>query len=125
MPNPEMSKKELHKEKPAGISELLDLAGKLYQNLLVLSKQEDPAAILEGVIQMPGEDEGVKLNANGRTYYMDVGKTKSGKPYIKLTETRMDVHTGQPVRNTIVIFEEQLKDYYLAFSRLVIKLKKP
>lgn len=125
MPNPEMSKKELHKEKPAGISELLDLAGKLYQNLLVLSKQEDPAAILEGVIQMPNEDESVKLCANGRTYFMDAGKTKTGKPYIKLTETRMDVHTGQPVRNTIVIFEEQLKDYYLAFSRLVIKLKKP
>lgn len=122
---PQIDKKDLHKDRPATITELLELAGKLYKDLIYLSKQEDPAALLEGVIKMPDEKDSVTLKASGRTYFMDVGKTKTGTPYLKLTESRIDIQTQKPVRNTIVIFEEQIKDFYLAFSRLVVKLKKP
>jgi hypothetical protein len=123
--SPDLIKEQLQKEKPATVTELLAIAEKLYTKLLALNQLEDPAAILEEVIAMPDDKESIRISAGGRTYFLDSGRAKNDKAYLKITETHLEGEERKSVRNTVIIFEEQLKEFYMAFSRLVVKLKRP
>jgi hypothetical protein len=122
---PDLSKEKPHNEKPASVSELLAIAEKLYTKLQALNQLEDPTFLIEEVIVMPDDKESVKISAGGRTYFLDSGRTKNDKAYLKITETHLEGEERKKVRNTVIIFEEQIKEFYMAFSRFVVKLKKP
>ena len=109
---------------PTTLAELVQQSEKLYKGLLLLSENEDPAALLGGTIQIPDEKESVTLRAGGRTYFLDTGKTKNDRGYLKITETHIEGEEKKPIRNSVIVFEDQLPDFYLALSRLIVNLKK-
>jgi hypothetical protein len=121
--NPEET--DINKDKPITIPDLLQVADKLYKGLLQLSNHSDPFQMLEGVIELPTETNSVTLKTPGRTYFFDIGKTKEGTSYLKITETHLNKEDQKPVRNTVIVFEEHLKEFYLTLSRLVVKFTRP
>ncbi len=116
---------DIKKENPITIPDLISVAGKLYKGLLQLSNHPDPFQMLEGVIELPIDNNNAILKTPGRNYFFDIGKTKEGASYLKITETHLNKEDQKSVRNTVIIFEEHLKEFYLTLSRLVVKLKKP
>ena len=75
------------KEKITTIDDLMATAGKLYKGLIVLSQQKHPLDIRRGVSDMNTERESEMIKASGKTYFLDIEHTKTGKPYLKITET--------------------------------------
>jgi len=108
----------------ATLAELVHQSEKLYKGLLQLGENEDPAALLGGSIELPKEKESVTLRAGGRTYFLDTGKTKNDRGYLKITETHVEGEEKKPIRNSVIVFEDQLSEFYLALSRLIVNLKK-
>jgi len=106
------------------LADLVSQSERLYKGLLLLSENEDPAALLGDVIEIPQEKESVTLRARGRTYFLDTGKTKNDQGYLKITETHVEGEDKKQVRNSVIVFEDQLPEFYLALSRLVVNLKK-
>jgi hypothetical protein len=124
---PEFSPEEtdIKKDKPITIPDLLQVADKLYKGLIQLSNHSGPIQMQEGVIELPTDTNSVTLKTPGHTYFFDIGKTKEGTSYLKITETHLNKEDQKPVRNSVIVFEEHLKEFYLTFSRLMVKLTKP
>ena len=106
---------EEKKEKVVTIDDLLYLSGKLYKQMVAFSNSKHPLEIRRGVMAMPDEGESKIIKGAGRTFFMDVETTRNGNPYLKITESRIDSLSQEPVRNTIFVFEDDL----LAFSEAV------
>jgi hypothetical protein len=112
------------KEKIITIDDLLVSAGKLYKGLIDLSQQKHPLDIRRGVSDMNTERESETVKAQGRTYFLDVESTKEGKPYLRITESHINKQNNESVRNTILIFQEDIHDFTQAFTKMAYKVGK-
>ena len=90
------------------IDELLVLAEYLYKGLINLSNQRHPLSVYKGVKNMQPNNEHEMVKASSRTYFFDIETTKTGKPYLKVTESRIDKDTKEAQRNTILVFQEDM-----------------
>jgi len=90
------------------IDELLVLAEYLYKGLINLSNQRHPLSVYKGVKNMETNNEHEMVKTSSRTYFFDIETTKNGKPYLKITESRIDKDTKQAQRNTILVFQEDM-----------------
>ena len=75
------------------IDDLVDKAQELSDGLKKLSKYKHPLDIRRGVRKgvkksMQDDRESRQMKGSGRTYFLDVEKTKEGKPYLRITESR-------------------------------------
>ena len=100
------------------IDELLELAEYLYKGLINLSNQRHPLSIYKGVKNMETSNEHEMLKASSRTYFFDIETTKDGKPYLKISESRINKETQEQTRNTIIIFEEDLFQFTGTFNTM-------
>ena len=101
------------------IDDVVLSAGMLYNELKVLSKQRNPLDIRRGVRGMKIEhNNGEMIKGSGKTYFLDIQKTKTGKPYLKITETRKDKNSGDQIRNSIFIFQEDIRLFTEAITRI-------
>lgn len=69
------------------------------------------------------EHEGGMIKGSSRTYFFDIEKTKEGKAYLKITESRLSGPEKEPVRNTIFVFPENIKDFVETLIKLGYKIK--
>lgn len=107
------------KEKVNTIDDMVVAAGKLYKGLMELSNQKHPLDIRKGVMSMYNErKDGEVIKTAGKTYFLDIEKTKTGKPYLKITESRKDSKSGDPIRNTIIVFQEDVRLFAQAINRV-------
>ncbi|MDO9546783.1 MAG: DUF3276 family protein [Pelolinea sp.] len=107
------------KESITTIDDCLVFAGKLYKGLIELSNQKYPLDIRRGVRGMVNERKGGEMiKGSGKTYFLDIEETKSGKPYLKITETRKDVKNGEQIRNSIFVFQEDIRELSQAITRI-------
>jgi hypothetical protein len=106
------------KEKIITIDDLMVTAGKLYKGLIDLSQQKHPLDIRWGVSDMNTERESEMIKASGKTYFLDIEHTKTGKPYLKITETRKDAKNGDQIRNSIIVFQEDIREFSQAITRI-------
>jgi len=90
------------------IDGLLVIAEYLYKGLINLSNQRNPLLIYKGVKNMQPNNDHEMVKASSRTYFFDIETTKTGKPYLKVTESRINTETKQQQRNTILIFQEDM-----------------
>ncbi len=58
------------------------------------------------------------VKAGSRTYFFDVKEAKNGKKYLVITESRLAGEGKERVRNTIVIFSEQMGEFIGAVSEM-------
>jgi hypothetical protein len=106
------------KEKITTIDDLMVAAGKLYKGLIDLSQQKHPLDIRRGVSDMNNERESEMIKASGKTYFLDIEHAKNGKPYLKITETRKDSKNGEQIRNSIIVFQEDIREFSEAITRI-------
>jgi hypothetical protein len=112
------------REKIITIDDLLVSAGKLYKGLIDLSQQKHPLDIRRGVSDMNAERESETVKAQGRTYFLDVESTKEGKPYLRITESHINKEKNESVRNTILVFQEDIHDFTQALTKMAYKVSK-
>ena len=115
---------EEKKEKVPTIDDLLIHAGKLYKGLIELSNQRNPLELRRGVMDMNTERESETVKAQGRTYFFDLEHTKEGKPYLRITESHINKENNESVRNTILIFQEDIHEFTQAFTKMAYKVSK-
>ena len=112
------------KERIITIDDLLISAGKLYKGLIDLSQQKHPLDIRRGVSDMNAERESETVKAQGRTYFLDVESTKEGKPYLRITESHINKEKNESVRNTILVFQEDIHEFTQALTKMAYKVSK-
>ena len=67
---------------------------------------------------MNAERESETVKAQGRTYFLDLESTKEGKPYLRITESHINKEKNESVRNTILVFQEDIHDFMQAFTKM-------
>jgi len=112
------------KDKITTIDDLMVTAGKLYKGLIELSQQKHPLDIRRGVSDMNAERESETVKAQGRTYFLDVESTKEGKPYLRITESHINKEKNESVRNTILVFQEDIHEFTQALTKMAYKVSK-
>jgi hypothetical protein len=112
------------KEKVITIDDLLILAGKLYKGLMELSQQKNPLELRRGVMDMNAERVSETVKAQGRTYFFDVEQTKEGKPYLRITESHLNKENNESIRNTILIFQEDIHNFTQTMTKMADKVGK-
>lgn len=117
-----LSLSDKKKERIITIDDLLVSAGKLYKGLIDLSQQKHPLDIRRGVSDMNAERESETVKAQGRTYFLDVESTKEGKPYLRITESHINKEKNESVRNTILVFQEDIHDFTQALTKMAYKV---
>jgi len=61
------------------------------------------------------------LKLLGKTYYFDVKEAKNGKKYLTIAETRLQ--EGVRVRNSLIIFDDQIDEFCKVVDEMHPKLK--
>ena len=112
------------REKVTTIDDLLIHAGRLYKGLIELSQQRHPLEIRRGVSDMNAERESETVKAKGRTYFLDLENTKDGKPYLRITESHINKNNNESVRNTILVFQEDIHNFTQALTKMAYKVGK-
>jgi len=105
------------------IDDCLLFAGKLYKGLIELSNRKHPLDIRKGVIGMYNEKKGEVIKTSGKIYFLDIEKTKTGKPYLKITESRKDPKNGNQIRNSVIVFRESIKEFSEAINSIAFLIK--
>jgi len=90
------------------IDDLLKLSEILYKGMIKLSQQRHPLAIRKGVGDMQLENKNEVLKTGSKTYFFDLETAQNGKPYLKITEIYLTGETKEQVRNTIIVFQEDV-----------------
>ena len=108
------------------IDDLLQEAQKLLVGLKRLSEYKYPLDIRRGVRKgvkksMRDDRQSKQIRASGRTYFLDVEKTKEGKPYLRITESRKS-DEDKFERNSINVFPEDAGEFVEALSEMVSRI---
>jgi len=111
------------------IDDLKQKAEELASGLKQLAEYKHPLDIRRGI----GERKGVKAvseeresrqvkGGGGKTYFLDIEKTKEGSPYLKITESRFKGEGKQRERSSIIVFSESAEAFLEAVTEMVAKL---
>ena len=90
------------------IDDLLKLSEILYKGMINLSQQRHPLSIRKGVGEMQLENKNEILKTGSKTYFFDLETAQNGKPYLKITESYLTGEKKEQVRNTIIVFQEDV-----------------
>ena len=109
------------------IDDCLQQAQDLFAGLKRLSEYKRPLDIRRGVGKgvkksMTDNQPSKQLNASGRTYFLDVQKTREGKSYLRITESRKG-EGDRFERNSINVFPEDAKEFAQAVSEMTAELE--
>jgi hypothetical protein len=101
-------------------------ARELAAGLQNLTKCKHPLDIRRGVGKEVKDDmnhnqPSKQIKGHGRTYFLDVEKTREGKAYLKITESRKG--KGDTFeRNSVNVFPEDAETFAQAVSEMIGKL---
>jgi hypothetical protein len=60
------------------------------------------------------------LKGSGRTYFFDIQRTKDGKAYLKISESRLK--GDEKLRNSIFVFPEDVKEFKRLFDEVIVNV---
>ena len=108
------------------IDDLMQKAQDLFAGLDRLSKYKYPLDIRRGIRKgvmknMNVDKPSMQIKGAGRTYFLDVEKTKEGKPFLVITESRKG-KGGKWERNRINVFPEDAGEFARAVSAMISRL---
>jgi hypothetical protein len=87
------------------IDDVAEKARELFDDLARLGEYKHPLAVRRGVRSIMPSTDSEQMKGAGRTYFFDLRKTKEGKSFLTVTESRKDSE-GKFVRGSIAIFPE-------------------
>ncbi len=104
------------------IDDLLRKAQELFAGLKKLSESKHPLDIRRGVRKevkkrMSENKQSRQIKGSGRTYFLDIEKTRGGKPYLRITESRKG-KGDKFERNSINVFPEDADEFAQAVSEM-------
>lgn len=108
------------------IDDLLRKAHELFSGLKKLSELKYPLDVRRGVGKgvkkhMHNEERSKQIKGAGRTYFLDLEKTREGKSYLRITESRKgDGDTFE--RSSINVFPEDADEFASAVSEMAAEL---
>jgi len=73
---------------------------------------------------MAGEIKSRMLNCGRRTYFFDIKRAQTGKPYLQITESRFVEKDEKRRRGNIIIFPEDIENFKLIFNDVAKLLAK-
>lgn len=110
------------------IDDLLRKAQELSVGLKKLGEYKHPLDIRRGVSvrkgvrkRMNDDKQSKQLKGSGRTYFLDIEKTREGKPYLRITESRKG-KGDKFERNSINVFPEDADEFTQAVTEMASKL---
>jgi len=65
------------------------------------------------------------IRAGSTTYFLDINETKTGKPYLAITESRFQGEGAKRQRNTISIFSEHIPQFLEAVNTIAKRISRP
>jgi hypothetical protein len=104
------------------IDDVIQTAESLITGLKKLGEYKHPLSVRKGVIGVAVEPSRI-IKAGGKTYFFDVNKTKDGKTYITITESRFKKEAGTHERVSLIIFPEHLQQFTAAVQDLAKQFK--
>ena len=115
-----------HREPFVTIDDLAQQAQTLLVGLEKLREFKYPLDIRRGIrkgVEKPMNDEtkNQQIKGAGRTYFLDLQKTKEDKPYLRITESRK-ADGEKSERNSINVFPEDADEFTQAVSEMADKL---
>ena len=112
------------------IDDALETAKKLTAMLVKLGGYKHPLDVRKGrvskhrkeVESVAENDESRQLKGSGRTYFFDIKKTKDGKRYLVITESRK---SGEDKfeRSSIMVFPEDAGEFNEAVAEMTAKIE--
>lgn len=108
------------------IDDLLKKAQELCSGLVRLSEYKHPLDVRRGVRKgvrkrMNDDRQSKQIKGSGRTYFLDTQKTREGKSYLRITESRKG-EGDKFERNSVNVFPEDASEFAEAVSEMVGKL---
>jgi hypothetical protein len=76
----------------------------------------------KGVSAMVNAETSKVVKAGGNTYFFDIKKTKDGRPYLVITESRFQGEGKARVRTSLTLFPEHARDFLEAVKVMVDQL---
>lgn len=67
--------------------------------------------------------ESKTVRAGSITYFFDLKETKDHKPFLVITESRFKGEDEDRERKSIVVFQDNIKDFTKAINEVAAKLK--
>jgi hypothetical protein len=113
------------------IDDCASFAERLTAMLGQLAKQKYPLlvrrgtvlkAMRKGVEMMEDTPTSKVVKAGSKTYFFDVKKTKEGKPYLVITESRFQGEGKTRQRVRLTVFPEQANEFVQALTEIAAKL---
>ena len=117
---------EPNREPFTTIDDLLQKAQELFSGLKKLSGYKHPLDVRRGVGKgvkkcMNDDRQSWQIKGSGRTYFLDIEKTKEGKSYLRITESRKG-KGDKFERNSINVFPEDADEFTQAVTEMASKL---
>ena len=108
------------------IDDLVEKAQELFRGLRRLSEYKHPLDVRRGTRKgvekaMNHDRQSMQIKGSGRTYFLDIEKTKGEQPYLRITESRKG-DGDKWERNTINVFPEDAEEFAAAVSEMIAKL---
>ena len=105
------------------IDDLVQRAHELFAGLKKLCEYKYPLDIRRGVRKevrkrMNDDRQSKQIKGAGRTYFLDIKKTREDKPYLRITESRKG-KGDKFERNSINVFPEDAREFAQAVSKMV------
>jgi len=104
------------------IDDLTRLARELQIGLCKLGEYKHPLGVRKGAIKLKNERESTTIKSIGRMYFLDLKVTKDGNPYLVITESRSKKEGEGRERSSVVIFQENAKEFGEAIARMLSKI---
>ena len=109
------------------IDDAIKLADELLTCLSKLGEYKHPLDVRRGrkgvTSDMDQNIDSKTVKAGAKTYFLDVKETKNGKPYLVITESRFKGDSNERERRTIIVFQENAKEFAEAVSEMTEKLE--
>jgi hypothetical protein len=108
------------------IDDAIQLADDLLVCLSKLGEYKYPLDVRRGrrgvTSVMDQNIESRTVKAGSKTYFFDVKETKDGKPYLIITESRFKGDGKERERRTIIVFQENAKEFANTVTQMTNKL---
>ena len=98
------------------IDDLISLSQELFTRLHQIGQYKYPLAVRKGV--KPMEKPTKIVRAGAITYFLDIKKTRDNKPFLLITESRYKGNDEKRDRNTIVVFQDNVREFAQAITDL-------
>ena len=109
------------------IDDAIRLTKELLAQLSQLGEYRHPLVVRRGrkevvnVVAQNGQSKTVK--AGSKTYFFDINRTKDGKMYLAITESRFKGEGEERERSSIFVFQENAQKFATAVSEMVKMLE--